>query len=375
MTMAFRVTGLMTAASLVVASTPALAQDDTTQTGLIAALGLEAASGKTTINEGAGAIEASLLASDAMLEAGAIIAGVTKKAVDQEDRVLVISHDQQISLAMVRIVHDRIESVRDYVKKAQCETEYVTADGMKMEAFPGTDNDEPKLIASDIAGAIATDIAISPVKFNFDDRLLVNAVAMNQDGETFAFSRVWRQFKGASEKAPKKTSFVIPGEVSDFGSDSKIRENYKELQKLTDSRRGCTNNEAKAAVLTADALTTTLNAAEKGALSPLEVALQLEPLLATDGKAPARTYILRVAVEQTGGTAIARSGIWYALGFPGASVVSAGLLASFRLVNPQTGVVLNSGIIRCVVPQTPFSRVHRAILNSSDGTACAYRTA
>lgn len=111
--------GFLAVASLVSMSNPALAEDDTAKTGLIAALGIEAASGKTTIAGGAGAIEAGLLSSDAMLRAGAIIASITNEAAGGGN-VLVVSRDQQVSLAMVRVVQDRIQAVRDLLARTPC---------------------------------------------------------------------------------------------------------------------------------------------------------------------------------------------------------------------------------------------------------------
>lgn len=382
MTMAFRVTGLLTAASLIAASTPAVAQDDTAQTGIIAALGLEAASGKTTINDGAGAIEASLLASDAMLQAGAVIAGVTKQAAREGDKVLVVSRNQQVPLAMVRVVKDRIGGVLQQVQRAPCTPKYVVPEEDGSRNI-WKNKEKPKVLASDIAGAVATDITISPVSFSFEDRLLVNAIVMGQNGIPTTY-KSWKSTSDELSKAPTvlssagKASFLMPGEITDVAASSAIRTDYAAMHKAADDKRGCTDNDTKAAIATVDALTDSLNAAEDGKLSPLETALQLEPLLTPDKDKTARTYILRVAIEQTGGTAIARSGIWYALGIRGASVVSAGLLASFRLVNPQTGAVLTSGIVRCAVPQTQFGRVQRVIRDNTGQygkTECSYRAA
>lgn len=389
MTMAFRVTGLLTAASLIAASTPAFAQDDTAQTGIIAALGLEAASGKTTINDGAGAIEASLLASDAMLQAGEIIAGVTKQAVSEKDKVLVVSRYQQVSLAMVRVVEKRIAAVRKLVDRAPCTPKYVAPDKQDGTLNLFGDTKKPKILASDIAGAVATDITISPISFSFEDRLLINSVIVGQKG-ILRSGNVWTSASNgmpkpgavatasAAQASTADAVFVVPEEITDVAASSRILSAYEGMQAAADDKRGCTDNDTKAAIAAVDALTTSLNAAEKGSLSSLGTALQLESLVPSSTAPASQTYILRVAVEQTGGTAIARSGIWYALGIRGASVVSAGLLASFRLVNPQTGAVVTSGIVRCAVPQTQFGRVQRAIRDNTGKygkTECSYRTA
>ena len=71
--------------------------------------------------------------------------------------------------------------------------------------------------------------------------------------------------------------------------------------------------------------------------------------------------VLRVAVEQTGGTAITRSNIFYTLGWPGAATVSAGFLASFRLTDPVKGTALLAGFVRCAVTPTRFQDVRKIV--------------
>lgn len=230
---------------------------------------------------------------------------------------------------------------------------------------------------SDVAGAIATDTTIAPVAFTTDDRMLINAVLMGRNEKRYQAALTWQLVAGsepATSKTSKAASFIVPNEIADVAASSPIRVAYDGMQREANTKRGCSGDAIKGAISAADALTTSLNAAEKGAQSPLVTAMQLDGLAAAYAKKddPA-TYILRIAVEQTGGTAITRSGIIYTLGFPGASVVSAGVLVSFRLLSPKTGEVIRSGVVRCAVPQTRFGKVQRVVLDNADRTACSYR--
>ncbi|MEH3123018.1 MAG: hypothetical protein PGN16_13755 [Sphingomonas phyllosphaerae] len=378
---------LSLAGSLVTTPTAALAEDDTAKTGVIAALGVEAAGGKSTIAGGAGAIEAGVLASDAMLRAGAVVASLANRGA-AGGRVLVVSRDQQVSLSMVRVVRDRIQAVRDLVARTPCpkppktpppaEPNGVTFYGLRITPGPVT----PFL--SDIAGAIATDTTINPVAFAADDRVLVNAIVMGRTETRYALSGAeWISTDAAGAADPPgdrtdsgdltRSSFFVPGEIADVGDSTPTRTAYDAMLREVDAKRGCSGDAIKGAVATADALATSLNASEKGATSPLVTAMQLDQLLGTSASGTGSTYLLRVAVEQTGGTAISRAGIVYTLGFPGASVVSAGVLVSFRLIQPRTGAIVMAGVVRCAVPQTRFSKVRDTILRNADRTACSYR--
>ena len=139
---------------------------------------------------------------------------------------------------------------------------------------------------------------------------------------------------------------------------------YDQMLRDADKKMGYAGHAIKCAVADADVLATGLNASEKGALSPLVTAMQLDGLLGSTAIGGKPTSILRVAAEQVGGTAISRSGVLYTLGFPGAAVISTGVLVSFRLVDPRSGEVVCIGIVRCAVPQTRFGRVRDVVLRA-----------
>ena len=127
-------------------------------------------------------------------------------------------------------------------------------------------------------------------------------------------------------------------------------------------RLKCTTDEAKAAIALADAVSKDITTpAEKTGISPLGAAMQTSGALRRRTSDDTTPYVLRLAVEQTGGTAITRGNIWYTLGFPGAATVSSGLLTSYRLVDPGTGVTHSAGFVRCVIAPVSMGNVHLVV--------------
>lgn len=92
-------------------------------------------------------------------------------------------------------------------------------------------------------------------------------------------------------------------------------------------------------------------------VSPLEMAIRLEELELS------QSLLMRVSIADEGGTAIQTSNIWTILGARDLHY-SGGIIASYQLVSPQTGVVLASGSVRCMAPVQSFEAVHRlGVLN------------
>jgi hypothetical protein len=95
--------------------------------------------------------------------------------------------------------------------------------------------------------------------------------------------------------------------------------------------------------------------------------------------------IVRVAIDDRGGTAITRSNIWFTFGFPGAAVVTSGLKISFQISDPMLGTNLITGQIRCATRPTSYREVRRMLVSQApegDGSigarqaalvTCAYR--
>jgi len=103
---------IVSSVSLLLGAVPAYA-DDTAKTGIAAGLGLSAASGKTTLGDGAGAIEASLLDSDSMLQAGRAVRQIADNARTRyrNRQVLILDKDDQIDFSTALWVVKRMEDL------------------------------------------------------------------------------------------------------------------------------------------------------------------------------------------------------------------------------------------------------------------------
>jgi hypothetical protein len=354
---------------------------DTTEVTLAAGLGLTAASGKTTLGAGAGAIEAGVLGADAFQQAGAIIAALVNRSAAGKT-VLVTARDEQANLALATIVKDRIDAVTRLLQRAgrSCPAPKAAKEkDDKENAVPfaaAAPKDKISPALSDVVAALATETAISGIELKAEDRLLINAVLSNRATLGSTPRAEWSSSIAdtADDTKPEGTTiarFRVAGEATRAGIGGPVAIAYKALLDEADKlRTGCTSAAANAAFTTADALVNSLNTpAEKTGMTPLAGAMQAESFSTPD------TRILRLAIEQTGGTAITRAGIAYTLGFPNAAMVSAGLVVSFRLVDPTTGAPTLAGIVRCAVPPQNFKAVAKTAGGTATTAICAYRAA
>jgi hypothetical protein len=382
------VTGLLIAA----AATPAAAQDTAEKIGIAAALGLTAGTGKTTLGDNAGSIEAALLNTDAMDQAGRIIAGVVRGKT--AGKVLVVGRTDSVDLITGPLLSRRMTSLTsalDHVKVCVKEKELPAPGSANYNLVDGGASKNVKVQLSDITAALATDVTVATIKLNVDDRMLIQSIALNRLAPSMLPPAPrWELFKlptttaeettnskmlatdhgsGINQPAEEKASdFVVPAEVTARAIGATL-DGYQTLLNAADKRRYCSSDEAKAAVIAADAFVDSINTApEGGGATPLGRAIQAEAF----GDAP---LILRVVAEEAGGTSIVSANIWYTLGFPDSATVSAGLIASFRLVDPTNGSTIVAGVVRCAA--RPINIKHaRAIVASpvDTRTTCAYRT-
>lgn len=364
------------AIAMIVASSPAAADDTTT--GVLAGLGLSAASGKTTLAEGSGSIEAGVLGADAYRQSGAIIAALANATIPADARVLVLAHDESIDLSLPETVRKRIAATTSLYTGITCSQSAKTPGGGKKAARAIT----PLAAAKDIIGAVATDTAISPITLTASDRVLINAILINQRSRD-GFPTAWEMTRSGtnipdvSRGDLPQLHYVIPSELSlPAISSSSVYRDYANLIRLEEGNRAkCDSDAMKAAMSATDALISSLNTPpEKGGPSPLIAAIQTEQII---GEQPATLRVLRVAIEQVGGTAITRSGVLYTLGFPGAAMVSSGMVVTFRISDPATGAIVTAGVVRCALPPSNLRQAHALVARPRpEAMACSFvRTA
>ena len=338
---------------------PAQANADDKTTGVLAGLGVVAAGGKTTLGNGAGAIEAGLLGIENFERAGAIVTGVVDGLVPGQ-KILVVTHDEKVDLASWHLVADRLGQITNLIDKG-CRPKGTTSPPppgpqLFMQPFPsGT-----KLLASDFIGAGLTDVGISGIALTADDRLLVTALLMNTGATVAPLGDGWIAEPGPGQ-APSPAVYSVAGDTTALPTGGTTKAAYDKLIDLLDHKRSeCSQtDDGKAILSTADALVNGLNAAGATGI-PLVNAMQLEQVSA------GTKHVLRIAVEQVGGTSIARTGIPYTFGWPNAATVGAGLLVSFRLTNPVAGTTEALGFVRCLQGQTNLKRVSD-VMQRQDG--------
>lgn len=372
-----RTTLIALAGGSMIATAPAHADDDT-KTGLIAGLGVAAATGKTSLGDGGGKIEAGLLSADAFQQAAAVIAGVVRDARPGQRRIVILPGDTTIDLLSPALITERLKELNTLIAE-QCAKK-----PEEVPAAPQEKNFDLKFhfpkgtqpMVSDVTGAALTDVSIGGIALEANDRRLANALLMDVGGTPVTLTSAWQHWpipeaaSGTSAADSHTSPFAVIGEGSAPDTTSPIRKAYKDLRTtLVATHRNCLTSEAVTARDAGDALVANLTDASKGP-SVLSTAIQIEAAAMDGTTSP---LLLRIAIEQIGGTSIARSGILYTFGWPDAVTVSAGLMVSFRLYDPKSARLRAVGEVRCLTPATNIKKVADRLGEMSATTRCGFR--
>jgi hypothetical protein len=367
---------------LVTVAMPARADDDDTTTGILAGLGITAASGGTTLGEGAGAIEAGLLDTEAFQHAGRLIADVVRSlnpgaaAQGQAPRpVLILASDERLDLTMPGVIRDRMDGLARLAEQGcppgaaggRVKLDELVAALNTLRAADRAFLGIGRFQASDLVTIGTTQTAIGGITLTATDRMLVNAVLMNAGGPGRLASH-----------------YRLLGEPVAYDADAPTIKAYREFLGRIDALRGrCTDAGGKKAIEVADAFANSLTAGSDKGPPPLTMAAQIDAITRE------QILILRVAIERIGGTSLTRSGLLYTFGWPNAATVSAGLKVSFRVVDPawvgsREPNLRAVGEVRCLVRPTNIKKVadvlngwprRRSITqpHGADRTVCDHR--
>ncbi len=378
---------------------PAMASDET-KAGLLAGLGVAAATGKTSLEGSAGAIEAGLLSAEAFRQSADIIAGVAAATAGAR-KVVLIGEKDSIDLISPRIIMDQIVAARGLLaedRNRPCPKIPATTPA----SSPGTQGmlgDFPikgfsKITPADAAGAVITETSINGLELPRSDNRMTNALMMVQRARSLssAVDGGWRTPSYAD--APSALSMTVANEVVGWSAASPVRNAYRglvaDLAKpgracKDDKQRQVQDDRTKAVVQDAKELAEGLIDAKDGA-SVLARAIQAEAFVNDDSNQDpeakkAGPVIVRTAIEQVGGTSIARSGVLYTFGWPNAATVNAGLLVSFRVIDPGAAKLIAIGEVRCMTAQTNIKQVRDHLRHApgtderrpKEQTVCDYR--
>lgn len=330
---------MLAVAAQLFAAVPARAADDAGTTGLLGALGIEAVSGDTKLADHGGEIEGWLLASKYLDTVGAQIVQRAADSTGEGSRIILLTRDESFSLADASVLDRRIRLLSQRFETFEAgQPACLTPVAKAADADAGAKAAAVKPTTADFAGALRTDTSIGGFDIPLQDRALINAIGhVNPPaGRTHLDLR-------------------IPADMTAIPAKDGIVERWDALAVRASKVATACKDDAGGKVLIAQfaAMDTYANTlGDKGASSPLERAAALGDL--ATGQTP---LLLRVALEKAGGTTIARSNIFLKLGVPGAVVISGGIVAGYRLIDPATGALRASGLVECAFPQVNIANV------------------
>ena len=287
----------------------------------IDALGLPAFEGKTTLNPGAGAIEALILATEAVNQAAEKIA---KRAGEVEHRpkksyagaFLLLAGDETINLARPAAIRAEMRSFAT-----------VFEDPARQKNPPRTlALSAPAAIAAvtAFAGLLRSETTVSGVDHDaITSRVLATAVAARLPGRAV--------LPGSAAATPAEGGPLVQALLA-------IAEERQEAEKRIAGQTGPENDWLRAAIARFDAFFARVTAPDASGIAPIVEASRLEQLLA---RAP---LVLRLHVEKAGGSLINRKNLWTFFGFDPVRV-SGGLVASYTISDPATGEVLAADVL------------------------------
>lgn len=296
------------------------------------ALGLPSFEGKTTLKEGAGALEGVMLSSYAVGDAA------TKIATGLNGTYLVVAGAEAIDFAPAAALKSEMEALKVALQLAiHTGGQTLAAEGKAASDDDEERNDPTMLFAaiSAAAGLLRSDVEVSALEASaISDRMLATAVAAKL---------------GSKAILPGAAVASSPAEAA----NSPLIRHFQDLANLrlqAESVRAELDPEKKAhkrAVAALDAQTkryddfyTRVTTPDDKAVIPIANAVRLEQLLGTDRK------VLRVYVDKAGGSMLNIKNIATTFGADPVRA-SGGLLASYTVTNPMDGRVEAAGLLTC----------------------------
>lgn len=301
----------------------------------IEALGLPKFENKTELVEKGGAIETAMLASRAVSAAAATMALNPKLGCPTDQSpIIVLAGTETFDLNSAAIMHSRI----NYYTK------------VLNQAMPGRANaflDPATLIglASAAAGLFSNDVKVSGVDLpELNDAMLANAVAGNLTDCAILPS--------AGGGIANINASPLVGRLNELVT---VRNDAAALLAKIPAKANPAQK-AEAATLTAaisefDLFYKAINSPEADGKSPLIRAILVESVTATT-----KPLLLRVTINRSGGTITNTKNIWSLAGFDPVRV-SGGLIASYTLVDANTGAVVAAGSMACQTAQAKLRNV------------------
>ncbi|HEY0414007.1 MAG TPA: hypothetical protein VGD66_12795 [Allosphingosinicella sp.] len=289
----------------------------------IKALGLPSFDGKTTLGQGAGAIESLLLAADALEEAAGRIAAAALAVLPDGEKdqrpFLVLAGDETVDFGLLGSLRAQIEAFRAIFD------ELLEPPQARNFAAPAGFGGTIALIGA-LAGLVRTETEVTAVDLPaLSHRLLATAIAGKMKKRAILPT-------AAAGLAAGDSPMLL--DMAGLAADrDKVAAKIKTLQPPDSDRYA-------AALARFDAFFTNATAADAKGVVPLVEAARIERMF------KAAPLVLRVFVEKAGGTLLNERNIRTFFGRDPVRV-SGGLVASYAITDPASGSVQAAAVITC----------------------------
>ncbi|HEY0028008.1 MAG TPA: hypothetical protein VGC35_09080 [Allosphingosinicella sp.] len=346
----------------------ARADRDRASADRISALGLPSFEGKTTMGDGAGAMEATMLASHAVRAAAAMIArGVPKES----KSIVVLAGDEALDFSSIGALGAEMSAIRHMllrILKPSSTGGFAGAAAVisAATAAAGLFRSDTEVAALDTS-ALSNRVLASMVAAQLGTRAIIPSAAMGSvDAPTRTEAGSTRPARVAWDDMTlmeRLNELVdIRRQVFDEMAEHKPKDPEKPTKEEQATLAPFTGALARfdtffARVTTAD---------DKGALAIVKT-VRLEQIWRL------KPHILRVYVDKVGGSRVTRKNIGTTLTLATPVKISGGLVASYSLTDPSTGQQIAFDLLSCRTTFTTLQAVQRGVWkNPMDNAQKAY---
>lgn len=327
----------------------ARADRDRARVDRITALGLPSFEGKTTMGEGAGAMEATMLASHAVRAAAAMIA--SDGTGDTTRPVVVLAGDEALDFGRIGALGAEMDAIRGMMMRAMAREGGGFAGAAALisaaTAAAGLLRSDTDVAALD-ASALSNRVLAGMVAGQIGTRAILPSAAIGSLPEE-SQQTDWTKMS----LLQKLNALVTLRDVVD-------KETKQQGLKPVDPEKPTKAETAKlapyvAALARFDAFYARVTTADAAGALPIVQTVRLERILND------KPQILRVYMDKVGGTRVTRKNIGTTLTFSPAVKISGGLVASYSLTEPATGRQIAYDLISCRTAFTTMSSVQSDI--------------
>lgn len=338
----------------------------------ISALGLPSYEGRTTLNQGAGSMEATMLASYAV-DAAAFHISRRVAAADNPGgsaRVIVLAGDEALDFGRAGMMHTELNAISDVFGQlgtAYAAPEAPSSPGQPQHLEAGGSASAVIAAASAAAGLLRSNTEVTALDLaGISNRVLATAVAARVPNSILPSAAIGN-FRDLPPSATGWRGMSLFQKYTDLLERRRRIQAERDAIVLADPTKPTDRHKALTAALTRfDTAAARITTADANGIVPLAQAMRLEVMGADNPR------VLRVYVDRAGGSMVNRTNLLTTLGMSDPVRVSGGMFVSYVLTDPAEGRLLAGDVITCRTASTRLSSVHRGIWrNASTGTASA----